>query len=64
MRANIEVIFKRGESLESVGRKPNDLWDESNKVRSTTSKFGFACDHGTEVRRPGGHCLGDLVDQG
>jgi len=41
MRQNIDEILKRGENLESVGKKANDLKSESAKFRSTTGQLSF-----------------------
>mmetsp|Transcript_39771 Transcript_39771/g.127429 ORF Transcript_39771/g.127429 Transcript_39771/m.127429 type:complete len:226 (-) Transcript_39771:266-943(-) len=41
MRQNIDEILKRGENLDSVGRKANDLKDESKKFKNMTSKLSF-----------------------
>eukprot|EP00405_Crypthecodinium_cohnii_P041509 CAMPEP_0206560000 /NCGR_PEP_ID=MMETSP0325_2-20121206/20749_1 /ASSEMBLY_ACC=CAM_ASM_000347 /TAXON_ID=2866 /ORGANISM="Crypthecodinium cohnii, Strain Seligo" /LENGTH=225 /DNA_ID=CAMNT_0054061649 /DNA_START=188 /DNA_END=865 /DNA_ORIENTATION=+ len=41
MRQNIDEILKRGENLDSVGRKANDLKDESKKFKNMTGKLKF-----------------------
>jgi len=41
MRQNIDEILTRGENLESVGRKANDLKDSSQKFKSMTSRLSF-----------------------
>mmetsp|Transcript_131879 Transcript_131879/g.328838 ORF Transcript_131879/g.328838 Transcript_131879/m.328838 type:complete len:226 (-) Transcript_131879:101-778(-) len=41
MRQNIDEILKRGENLEDVGRKANDLKDSSKKFKNMTQKLSF-----------------------
>mmetsp|Transcript_122232 Transcript_122232/g.305103 ORF Transcript_122232/g.305103 Transcript_122232/m.305103 type:complete len:225 (-) Transcript_122232:29-703(-) len=41
MRQNIDEILTRGENLESVGRKANDLKDSSQKFKNMTSRLSF-----------------------
>lgn len=41
MRQNIDEILKRGENLESVGRKANDLKDSSQKFKNMTGRLSF-----------------------
>merc|ERR1712190_581567 len=41
MRQNIDEILKRGENLEDVGRKANDLKDSSKKFKTMTQKLSF-----------------------
>lgn len=41
MRQNIDEILKRGENLDSVGRKATDLKDESKKFKGMTSRLSF-----------------------
>jgi len=41
MRQNIDEILKRGENLESVGRKASDLKDESKKFKNMTGRLSF-----------------------
>ena len=41
MRQNIDEILKRGENLESVGRKANSIKEESKKFRSMTGQLSF-----------------------
>ncbi|CAE8618803.1 unnamed protein product, partial [Polarella glacialis] len=41
MRQNIDEILKRGENLESVGRKASDLKDESKKFRNLSGQLSW-----------------------
>eukprot|EP00435_Cladocopium_sp_Y103_P073122 s1104_g42.t1 len=41
MRQNIDEILKRGENLESVGRKANSIKEESKKFRNMTGQLSF-----------------------
>lgn len=41
MRQNIDEILKRGENLESVGRKAGELKEESKKFKNMTGRLSF-----------------------